>query len=61
MTSTTLITALRRNLLFAVVALALCASPSFAQRRGGRGGGASFGFRWVGPAVGNRVSAGVNL
>ncbi len=48
----------RRNLLLAVVALLLCATTSFAQRRGGRGGGAdAFSYRWVGPAVGNRVSA----
>ena len=48
----------RRNLLLAVIAMLLCASTSFAQRRGGRGGGGdAFSFRWVGPAVGNRVSA----
>jgi photosystem II stability/assembly factor-like uncharacterized protein len=48
----------RRNLLLAVVAMLLCGSTSFAQRRGGRGGGAdAFSYRWVGPAVGNRVSA----
>lgn len=51
----------RRNLLLAVIALSVCAAPSFAQRRGGRGGGEGFAFRWAGPAVGNRVSAVVGI
>ncbi len=41
-----------------VLAFFLSAGPISAQRGGrGRGGGDTFGFRFVGPAVGNRVSA----
>ncbi len=47
-----------RVFMFGVLAILFCAAPSFAQRGGrGRGGGEGLGFRFVGPAVGNRVSA----
>ena len=50
--------AIARGLFLGVIAILFCAAPSFAQRGGrGRGGGDSLGFRFVGPAVGNRVSA----
>src|SRR5579862_9272248 len=41
-----------------VLMLASLAGPAFAQRRGGRGGDeGAMRFRFVGPSVGNRVSA----
>ncbi len=46
-----------RNVLLAVATIAVCAAPAFAQRRGGFGTQEGFRFRWVGPIVGNRVSA----
>jgi photosystem II stability/assembly factor-like uncharacterized protein len=47
-----------RALLFGILTILFCAAPSFAQRGGrGRGGGEGLGFRFVGPAVGNRISA----
>ncbi|HUK31474.1 MAG TPA: hypothetical protein VLV89_10195 [Candidatus Acidoferrum sp.] len=47
-----------RVFMVGVLALLFCAAPSFAQRGGrGRGGGEGLGFRFVGPAVGNRISA----
>jgi photosystem II stability/assembly factor-like uncharacterized protein len=47
-----------RNSLLALLAILFCAAPGFAQR-GGRGGGGQdqFRFRFIGPAVGNRVAA----
>src|SRR5580693_7807954 len=47
-----------RNFLLGLVVVLLCASVGNAQR-GGRGGGGQdqFRFRFIGPAVGNRVSA----
>src|SRR3984885_4721184 len=47
-----------RNFLLGLVVVLLCASAGNAQR-GGRGGGGQdqFRFRFIGPAVGNRVSA----
>src|SRR5579864_9106695 len=43
----------------ALLAVAFTAFPATAQRRGGRGGGAPQGlqFRFMGPAVGNRIAA----
>jgi photosystem II stability/assembly factor-like uncharacterized protein len=47
-----------RSFILGLLTIMICASPSFAQRGGrGRGGGDSLGFRFVGPAVGNRISA----
>ena len=46
-----------RNALLATLSVAMCAAPAFAQRRGGFGQQEGFRFRWVGPIVGNRVSA----
>ncbi len=47
-----------RNISVALMAVLLGAVPGFAQRGGrGRGGEAGFGFRFVGPTVGNRIAA----
>lgn len=47
-----------RNLFLGLLSILVCAVPGNAQRGGrGRGGEDAFRFRFVGPAIGNRVSA----
>ena len=51
-----------RNFVFALVAILVCAAPGNAQRGGrGQSGQDQFRFRFVGPAIGNRVSAIVGI
>jgi photosystem II stability/assembly factor-like uncharacterized protein len=45
-----------RNLLLVISGILSCTAPASAQRRGGLGQ-EGFRFRWVGPIVGNRISA----
>jgi len=51
-----------RNILLSLIAILICAAPGHAQRGGrGQGGQDQFRFRFVGPAIGNRVSAIVGI
>src|SRR5689334_2331601 len=53
----------RRNTVLAFAGILLLTSFALAQRRGGGGGAAPEGlqFRFMGPAVGNRISAAVGI
>src|SRR3954471_8529653 len=53
----------RHRLIFTVLCAAMCVAPAIAQRRGGFGAPAAepLTFRFMGPAVGNRISAAAGI